>query len=151
MQNARVASIFMLNLIFVWPVKLVAWIICKLESRRYNVDFDDYADDEWTDDSDNDEQIQDELTKYDNLPEMPDMRQTFKRGDVCIGVEFVSMCPDETAHIRIIGDTTFSQLYKRRVYRDIDNARYFKLNNEKFCLDDRRTQPIDPTQAKNGK
>lgn len=148
-----VASLFFLKLLFVWPVQFIVWIIRKIRDRRYDVDFDDYPDDdEWIDDNDNEQQIQDELTKYDNLPEIPDMCQVFRYGDVCIGVEFVSMCPDETAHIRVIGDTTFSQLYKRRVYREKrSDARYFKLNNEKYYLDDSRTQPIDPTQAKNGK
>lgn len=155
----RTASLFLLKLMFVWPVmrvvKLVRYIAKCIEDRRYYVDFSDYPDDdEWIDDEDNEQQIQDELTKYDDLPEMPEMCQVFPLGDDnCIGVQYVSMCPDETAHIRIIGDTTFSQIYKRRVFTDSSNKgrRYFKLNNAKYYLDDKRTQPIKPTQAKEGK
>lgn len=145
----------MFNLMFVWPFKFIAWCIRKIMDRRYYVDFSDYPDDdEWIDDEDNEQQIQDELSKYSNLPEIPEMRQTFPLdGGGCIGVEYVSMCPDETAHIRIIGDTTFSQQYKRRVYREKSNneVRYFKLNNMKYYLDNNRTRPIAPTQSKNGK
>lgn len=122
---------------------------------RYNIDFSDYPDDdEWIDDDDNEEEIQRELSQYENLPEMPEMSQIFHLGaDYCVGVEYVSMCPDETAHIRIIGDTTFSQLYKRRVYTEktYGKERYFKLNGQKYYLDDKRTKPITPVMAKPGK
>ena len=153
LSTMRAVSLFFLKLIFVWPFKSIIWIIQKIKDRRYNVNFDDYPDeDEWIDDSDNEQQIQDEITKYEELPDIPEMCQVFSLGDICVGVEFVSMCPDETAHIRIIGDTTFSQLYKRRVYREKgSNARYFKLNNEKYYLDEKRTQPVSPIQAKSGK
>ena len=150
---------FWLMLIFVWPVKLIIFIVRSIAkciaNRRYKVDFEEYPEaDEWIDDEDNEQEIRDELNKYQNLPEMPEMCQVFNlENGTCIGVEYVSMCPDETAHIRIIGDTTFSQLYKRRVYREKSNReeRYFKLNNQKYYLDNKRTQPIEPTQAKKGK
>lgn len=153
---------FVLNLLFVWPFKLIRWCVRKIADRKYNIDYDDYYydddydedDDEWVDDEDNEQQIQDELSKYTNLPDIPEMSQTYPLpGGGCIGVEYVSMCPDETAHIRIIGDTTFSQQYKRRVYREntYGRERYFKLNNTKYYLDDKRTQPIAPIQAKKGK
>lgn len=145
----------MIKLLFVWPFKFIVWCVRKIRDRRYNVDFSDYPDeDEWIDDEDNEQQIQDEISKYSYLPDIPEMSQTFPiEGGGCIGVEYVSMCPDETAHIRIIGDTTFSQQYKRRVYRDktYGEERYFKLNNTKYYLDPNRTQPIAPTQAKPGK
>ena len=148
-------SQLVLNLLFVWPFKFIVWCIRKIIDINYNIDFsDDEYDDEWCDDEDNEQQIQDEIANYANLPPMPEMSQTFPiEGGGCIGVEYVSMCPDETAHIRIIGDTTFSQQYKRRVYRDktYGEERYFKLNNTKYYLDDKRTQPIAPTQAKIGK
>lgn len=145
----------MFNLMFAWPFKFIVWVIRKIADRRYYVDFSDYPDDdEWIDDEDNEQQIQDEISNYSNLPPMPEMSQVFPlESGAAIGVEYVSMCPDETAHIRIIGDTTFSQQYKRRVYRDktYGQERYFKLNNTKYYLDDTRTQPIAPTQAKVGK
>ena len=146
-------SIFFLKLMFVWPFKFIVWVVKKIRDKRFEVNFKDYPDgDEWIDDDDNEQQIKEELTKYDTLPEIPEMCQVFSLGDICIGVEFVSMCPDETAHIRVISDTTFSQLYKRRVYRESNGVdRYFKLNNEKYYLDNKRTQPISPTQAKPGK
>lgn len=155
----NIASIFILKLLFVWPVmaivNLIKYIARKIEDRRYGVDFSDYPEDEdWIDDDDNEQQIKEEITKCDETPEMPEMCQVFPLGeDSCIGVQYVSMCPDETAHIRIIGETSFSQLYKRRVYteQDYDKRRYFKLNNKKYYLNPKRTQPINPVQAKEGK
>lgn len=144
-----------LKLVFVYPFRLIMKLVNYIKDKRYEVDMSDYPDDdEWIDDSDNEQAIQDELYKFDNSPEMPEMCQVFCLGpDTCIGVQFVSMCPDETAHIRIIGESTFSQIYKRRVYREntITEQRYFKLNNKKYYLDNSRTRPIDPTQAKEGK
>ena len=155
MKPSKLFARLMLNLMFVWPFKFIVWCVRKIRDIKYNVDFSDYPDeDEWIDDEDNEQQIQDELSKYERLPDIPEMSQTFPLpGGGCIGVEYVSMCPDETAHIRIIGDTTYSQQYKRRVYRDntYEQRRYFKLNNTKYYLDDKRTRPIAPTQAKLGK
>lgn len=148
----RTVSLFILKVAFIFPFQLLVRLIHHIKDRRYNVDFDDYPDeDEWIDDEDNEQEIQDELNKYEDLPDIPEMCQVFPVNEnTIIGVQFVSMCPDETAHIRIIGDTTFSQLYKRRVYRE-GGKRYFKLNNQKYYLDDNRTQPIQPIQAKEGK
>ena len=156
MTNAmRTVSLFMLKVAFVFPFQLLVKLIRHIKDRRYNVDLDDYPDeDEWVDDEDNEQEIQDELNKYADLPEMPEMCQLFYVDEnTSIGVQFVSMCPDETAHIRIIGDTTFSQIYKRRVYREKghNGERYFKLNNQKYYLKEDRTQPRQPTQAKEGK
>ena len=148
----RTVCLFILKVAFVFPFQLLVKLIRHIKDRRYNVDFDDYPDeDEWIDDEDNEQEIQDELNKYADLPEIPEMCQVFPVNEnMIIGVQFVSMCPDETAHIRIIGDTTFSQLYKRRVYRE-GGKRYFKLNNQKYYLKDDRTQPIQPIQTKEGK
>lgn len=96
-------------------------------------------------------QVEDELSKYDNLPPLPEMCQIYDLGpDLCVGVQFVSRCPDETAHIRIIGDTEFSEIYKRKVYTEKydKSLRYFKLNDKKYYLDNRRTQPIIQNQTK---
>lgn len=145
----------MFNVLFVWPFTFIQWCIRKIKDKQYEIDFSDYSDeDEWVDDEDNEQQIQDELLQYTFLPDIPEMSQTFPvENGVCVGVEYVSMCPDETAHIRIIGDTTYSQQYKRKVYREktYGQERYFKLNNIKYYLDDNRTQPIAPIQAKVGK
>lgn len=153
MKNAmRTVSLFILKVAFIFPIQLIVKFIRYLKNKNYDIDFDDYPEeDEWIDDEDNEQEIQDELGKYANLPEMPEMCQLFTVDkNTVIGVQFVSMCPDETAHIRIIGDTTFSQIYKRRVYKE-GEEKYFKLNNEKYYLREDRTQPIQPTQAKEGK
>lgn len=151
----RIVSLFVLKLLFVLPFRLIVSTIHRLKNRKYEIDFSEYPDEEeWLDDEDNEQEINEELDKYANLPEIPEMCQLFWIDkETCIGVQFISMCPDETAHIRVIGDTTFSQIYKRRVYREKNykKERYFKLNDKKYYLDDSKTRPIDPTQAKEGK
>lgn len=142
----RVVSLFMLKAMFVYPAILISHAIQSIKDREYEVDDDEY------DDEDNDEQIQEEINKYENLPEMPEMCQLFTVDDnTSIGVQFVSFCPDETAHIRVIGDCSFSQIYKRKVYRDDDGDRYFKLNNQRYYLKADKTKPISPAQAKSSK
>lgn len=147
----RAVCLLFLKLIFGIPFKIISSIIRRIRDRRYNVELNSYPDEEdWIDDNDNETEIQDELNKYENLPEIPEMCQIFQLDkNTSIGVQYVSMCPDETAHIRIIGDTSFSNLYKRKVYREKTTLgqRYFKLNNEKYYLDDQRTQPIAPSQT----
>ena len=153
-----------MRFLYIWTLKiifspiLILWYVIKsiyyaIRDARYRDDFDDYYEyeNEWIDDEDNEKELESELNKYSDLPEIPEMAQIFIIDETtCIGVQYVSMCPDETAHIRVIGDTSFSQLYKRRVYRD-GNKRYFKLNNQKYFLRNSTTQPINPIQAKEGK
>lgn len=125
-------------------------ILGQLE-RRYVIEEDDEPD--WIDDEDNDAVIQEELTAYDELEPLPDMQQIFNLDkEKVIGVQFVSFCPDETAHIRIIGDTTFSPLYKRKVYRDKSDKkeRYIQINGKRCYLNE-HTKSVDPIQAKEGK
>ena len=38
------ASILILNIMFVWPFKLIRWIYRKIRDSRYNIDFSDYED-----------------------------------------------------------------------------------------------------------
>lgn len=40
------ASILILNIMFVWPFKLIRWIYRKIRDSRYNIDFSDYEYDE---------------------------------------------------------------------------------------------------------
>lgn len=148
---------FIIKLVFVYPFKLIYYffkliyiiierIVRRARSERYEAY--DYDEDEFDDEE---AEVEDEQSKYDNLPPLPEMCQIYPIGEnTCIGVQFVSMCPDETAHIRIIGDTEFSEIYRRRVYREKHdkNMRYFKLNNQKYYLNNKCTQPIIINQTK---
>lgn len=152
----HIMCVTFLKIVWVYPFKIIWWLIKKIyyaiKNRWYDYDFDELEyEDEWVKDEDNERDIEDEIDKFSTLPEIPEMAQIFPIDETTsIGVQYVSMCPDETAHIRVIGDMTFSQLYKRRVYRD-GYRRYFKLNNEKYYLRESTTQPINPIQAKEGK
>ena len=153
--NAYYGCLMLLYIWFVCPFKFIRWVIRKIkqhqEKKLYAVDFSDYPDeDEWIDDEDNEEELVDEVNKYSDLPEIPEMAQVIPlEENTSIGIEYVSMCPDETAHIRIIGETSFSQLYKRKVYKERGNKRYFKLNNVKYYIRE-TVQPVT-VQAKEGK
>ena len=153
MKNAmRTVCLFILKVAFVFPILLIVKLIRLIKERRYNVDFTGYPDeDDWIDDEDNERELNEELNQYTDLPEIPEMCQIFPVNETTvIGVQFISMCPDETAHIRIIGNTTFSQIYKRRVYNE-GRRKYFKLNNEKYYLKEDSIQTVQPAQAKEGK
>jgi hypothetical protein len=105
------------------------------------------------DDCREEEEIEMEIKSINQRPDLPDMAQIFSiSGDTLIGVQFVSMCPDETAHIRIIGEDTFSQLYRRKVYyeKGYPHDRYINVSGQRYYLDPKKTRPIT-IQAKEGK
>lgn len=137
-----------IRLLFVYPykaIKCVVLSICATVSRRQPEVF--------TEQQAPYERIVKKVCEP-LVEEIPEMCQIFREdSDTVIGVQYVDMCPDETAHIRVIGQNTFSQLYSRRVYytKGIDKKRYFKLNNINYYLDDNKTKPIDPIQSKRGK
>lgn len=81
--------------------------------------------------------------------ECPEFMQYFsKSADIGIGLEYVEMCPDETAVLRIVGETTFSKQYRRRIYTDKRGEKFFKLNGEQYYLRQSKVKPVEPTQEK---
>lgn len=85
------------------------------------------------------------------MPEMPEMEQLFPvANNVFIGVQYISMCPDETAHIRIIGENAFSRIYDRKIHYDSSerHERYFTVSSQKCYLDPKKTRPSGSIQAK---
>lgn len=56
----------------------------------------------------------------------------------------VEYCPEETAFIRIVGQDSYTKPYKRKVLRDKAGNRFIKLNERKFYLDPKKTQPRMP-------
>lgn len=69
--------------------------------------------------------------------------QLFEVGeDMCLLVDHIEMCPDETAFIRVVDDEGYTPLYKRKVRRDKAGTRHIIFNSTKYELDDDKTQPI---------
>ena len=64
--------------------------------------------------------------------------------EMCLLVDHVEMCPDETAFIRVAGEDGYTPIYKRKVRRDKDGSRFIVFNGYNCYLDDSKTQPIVP-------
>lgn len=139
--RGNLLSMLFLKLIFYWPtvllIRLVALIYHKVRYRRWEKFAEELC-------QEDDEVELEVLNHADELPEMCQIFSVDKQ--TVIGVQFVTMCPDETAHIRIIGETSFSPLYKRKVRyeNNYDKDRYIQVNGEKYYLDAKKTRPVDP-------
>ena len=76
---------------------------------------------------------------YEELP----FQQLFKIGkDMCLLVDHVEMCPDETAFIRVADDQGYTPLYKRKVRRDEKANRFIVFNGTNYYLDKDKTKPV---------
>lgn len=69
--------------------------------------------------------------------------QLFSVGpDMCLLVDHVEMCPDETAFIRVVDEEGFTPLYKRKVRRDKQGKRFILFNGTNLYLNEEKTQPV---------
>ena len=69
--------------------------------------------------------------------------QLFTLGeDMCLLIDHIEMCPDETAFIRVVSEETYTPIYKRKVRRDKAGNRFIVFNSINYYLDDKKTQPI---------
>lgn len=92
-------------------------------------------DEELEDDEDND--------RHDYEEDDITFCQLFSVGDnMCLLVDHVEMCPDETAFIRVVDDEGYTPLYKRKVRRDKAGNRFIVFNGTNHYLDDKKTQPV---------
>lgn len=90
-------------------------------------------DDEELESDEEDEDYEDEIT----------FCQLFNIGEeMCLFVDHVEMCPDETAFIRVVDDEGYTPLYKRKVRRDKAGNRFIVFNSTNYYLDDKKTQPV---------
>lgn len=62
--------------------------------------------------------------------------------EMCLLINHIEMCPDETAFIRVVDDEGYTPLYKRKVRRDKGGNRFIVFNSTHYYLDDKKTQPI---------
>lgn len=92
------------------------------------------------------EDVEEEVTEYTDedgdIEELP-FCQLFRIGtEMCLLIDHVEMCPDETAFIRVVDDEGYTPLYKRKVRRDKRGNRFIQFNGENLYLKDEKTQPI---------
>lgn len=89
----------------------------------------------------------DDVGNLQDLLECPEFLQYFHKSDeLGVGLEYIEMTPDETAVLRIVGESTFSKQYRRRIYTNKLGKKYFKLNGEHYYLRKKQITPIQPTQ-----
>lgn len=79
----------------------------------------------------------------DNIVEELPFCQLFKIGpDMCLLVDHIEMCPDETAFIRVVDDEGYTPIYKRKVRRDKKGNRFIVFNGTNHYLDNDKTKPV---------
>lgn len=94
------------------------------------------------DEDDDDEDVDDDEEQDLDTEEDITFCQLFEVGaDMCLLVDHVEMCPDETAFIRVVDDEGYTPLYKRKVRRDKAGNRFIVFNGTNHYLDDKKTQP----------
>lgn len=104
-----------------------------------------YAEDEEDDDEEDHycEEYDEDINEPVDDAEDISFCQLFSVGpDMCLLVDHVEMCPDETAYIRVADDEGYTPLYKRKVRRDKTGDRFIVFNNTNYYLDDAKTQPV---------
>ena len=87
---------------------------------------------------------EEEPDPYDDIEDLH-FCQLFRIGkEMCLMIDHVEMCPDETAFIRVVDDEGYTPLYKRRVKRDRLGKRFIVFNGTNCYLDDKKTKPTVP-------
>lgn len=113
---------------------LVKSLFCKspVEELEDEEEVETYEEEEEVVGRENDEEIED-------LP----FCQLFPIGtEMCLLIDHVEMCPDETAFIRVVDEEGYTPLYKRKVRRDKKGNRFIVFNSTNLYLKDEKTQPI---------
>lgn len=121
------------------------WIwIFKVDKRAWFRSLFSEDDEDIEDEEIADEDIEDgEHSAYDDDEDDLHFCQLFTIGEeMCLLVDHIEMCPDETAFIRVADDEGYTPLYKRKVRRDKLGNRFIIFNSTNHYLDDSKTQPV---------
>ena len=81
---------------------------------------------------------------FDDTEELPFCQLFRINKEVSLFIDHVEMCPDETAFIRVVGEESYTPLYKRKVKRNRVGDRFIVFNGTNYYLNDKKTQPIIP-------
>lgn len=139
-----VTALFLIG-ILIWPVAFILALIIKLTKipKMYKEIIENQdqlwaciREEEFPETND-----VEEIECEDDIEELP-FCQLFRIGtEMCLLIDHVEMCPDETAFIRVVDDEGYTPLYKRKVKRSRRNERFIKFNGANYYLDDKKTQP----------
>ena len=117
-------------------VRLVFW-----DSWIWIFKHEEYQDD-YEDEEEPEEETEDEEDAVSDEGELLPFCQLFTVGnEMCLLVDHVEMCPEETAFIRVVDDEGYTPLYKRKVRRDKQGKRYLTFSGRDYYLDDSKTHP----------
>jgi hypothetical protein len=124
----------------------VSWVLIRITKPLIFAPFcrnvEELEDDEYEEEEE--EVVQNEIE--DDIDDLV-FCQLFKLGeDMCLLIDHIEMCPDETAFIRVLSQETYTPIYKRKVRRDKQGNRYIVFNSTKYYLDDKKTQPVITTK-----
>lgn len=116
---------------------VIKFFLWDMWARIFRRDDEDYEDEE-EDDLDEEDEYEEPHADHEELP----FCQLFTVGDeMCLLVDHVEMCPDETAFIRVVDDEGYTPLYKRKIRRDKEDRRFIVFSGRNYYLNDRKTQP----------
>ena len=122
-----------------FDVMIEAWHKAGEEQEEDDLSFTPPEYENYVDESvesvEKEEEIEEELPFCQLFPLGPDM---------CLMIDHVEMCPDETAFIRVVDEEGYTPLYKRKVRKDKRKERFIVFNNERYYLNDKKTKPIVP-------
>lgn len=119
------------------------WIwVFKTDKRAwFRSLFMEYTEDEEEEDEEDEYVYEADTGQVEDIEELP-FCQLFNIGtEMCLLVDHIEMCPDETAFIRVVDDEGYTPLYKRKVRRDKPGNRFIVFNGTNHYLDDNKTQP----------
>lgn len=141
-----IKDVFLLLLAFdVYAIKFIFWDFWKWLFTTNKKDWFRsliHPDSEEEDDEDDVYVDNEPVTPKDDTEELP-FSQLFKVGpEMCLIIDHVEMCPDETAFIRVVDNEGYTPLYKRKVRRDKARNRFILFNGTNYYLDDKKTQPV---------
>lgn len=113
-------------------LKFFLWDIWVNSFRRDDEEFEDEVEEET--------EYADEETDPDS-EELPFCQLFDVSDEMCLLVDHVEMCPDETAFIRVVDDEGYTPLYKRKIRRDKLDNRFIVFNGQNHYLNDKKTRP----------
>ena len=139
------ATFMILFCIFIWPlaffVALIYWL-CKAPSisrSMYSGIPEDITAEDLNDVYDDAHSF--EPSAKDEFDELSFCQMFNLSSDMCLLIQYVDMCPDETAFIRVLAEETYTPQYKRKVRRTKGGDRYIVFNGVNYYLDDSKTKP----------
>lgn len=120
---------------------VICWILIRVETPLLSALFCRSSETGIDEDDEDEEEVELEYGEDEDIDDLI-FCQLFTLGeDMCLLIDHVEMCPDETAFIRVVGEEGYTPLYKRKVRRDKRGGRYIVFNGSNYYLDDSKTQP----------